>query len=95
MASAQPQQGGERRTPPTVEERIEMMDKSLSLSSKQKKEITKIYEAQDKKMQEAGEQADRRAMMEETDKLVAEVLDADQKTKLEEMRKNRGQGQRR
>lgn len=93
FASAQPQGGGDRRTPPTVEERVKMMDETVGLTDAQKVKVTEIFNAQDEKMKSAGEQADRRAMMEEADKQVAEILDAEQQEKLKAMMQNRQGGQ--
>lgn len=100
-AIAQPAKGPEgaqkgRAPMMNPEQRIEQLDKALTLSADQKAKILEVYKKQGEKMQalQGAAQEDRRTKMreigQETQKEVRALLTAEQQKKFDEMRPGRG-----
>ena len=105
VASQYPEAGGRRHVrerghggPPSAEQRLKHMSDRLSLTSDQQAKIKPILEDEQKKMEDARNNAsgDRHAMsekfqqiQEDTAKQIGSILDDTQKKKFDEMEKER------
>jgi Spy/CpxP family protein refolding chaperone len=75
-----------------IDRRLEAMTTELKLSKSQQEEVRKALEASREKLKEMRKQMNekRKALRDETDQKIAAVLKADQKTKFEAMKAERG-----
>jgi Spy/CpxP family protein refolding chaperone len=75
-----------------IDRRLEAMTTELKLSKSQQEEVRKLLEASRDQQKEMRKQMNqkRKALREETDQKIAATLKADQKTKFEAMRAERG-----
>jgi septal ring factor EnvC (AmiA/AmiB activator) len=97
LASVAEARQGMQHQPPSVEQRVERLSESLSLNAAQQASVTTIMQQLDEKMSALREQhgvpdrsafhEDMRALHESTREALAQVLDADQLAKLDEMPK--------